>query len=474
MMKPQRTPRTIKILSPIFMVLFSGFVLHQWTLPTEGRSKKTILKSQQLVPDSLLKWPEINAQYAVFVDKAAQKVLVYHVDNLVTPVKVYPCSTGENGGAKSKQNDKRTPEGVYFFTNRFLENELSPIYGVRAFPLDYPNPMDKKEGRGGYGIWFHGLDKPLKPNDTNGCVALNNADIEDMSRYIKLYDTPVIINSETRLVHPDDLKKASKDLEDFIESWRRSWESKQIKKYMSHYSNRFSSKGKGLNAWRKYKTRLAGQYKRIQVQIHNLRILRSNGFVLAKFNQTYTTENFRSVGVKRLYLVRNSRDWKILGEFFKDEKVKRAEAKKARLAALKKAPTKKKPLKKPSAERPDISSLKKIKNFIYFWRDAWQKKNLEAYMSCYDRGFKSRKMDRRAWRRHRARLNKKYDAMKVEISDMLIVQDSAGSARVSFKQDYQADEYRDFGLKKMRLIRRGDNWKIEEETWEPLKKRADG
>ena len=79
----------------------------------------------KLLPGSLLKWSSHGADYAVLVDKSAQKVFVYHREDVSRPVKVYKCSTGENSGPKSRRNDRKTPEGVYFYTKSYVKRELS-------------------------------------------------------------------------------------------------------------------------------------------------------------------------------------------------------------------------------------------------------------------------------------------------------------------------------------------------------------
>ncbi|UCB49785.1 MAG: hypothetical protein JSW56_02505, partial [Deltaproteobacteria bacterium] len=80
----------------------------------------------------------------------------------------------------------------------------------------------------------------------------------------------------------------------------------------------------------------------------------------------------------------------------------------------------------------------------------------------------SRGMDLEAWKEHRQRLNERYHSVKVEVMDMSIVQVSKWTAKVTFKQNYQADEYQDFGLKNLLLVKRGEHWKIKEEEWHQL------
>jgi len=409
-----------------------------------GRVKKPISKPR-LVPASIIRWSENNSPYAVLVDKSAQKVFVYHRDNSLSPSKIYRCSTGENKGPKSKQNDRKTPEGIYFFINSYVKENLSPIYGARAFPLDYPNPIDKKEGREGYGIWFHGTNKPLKPRDTNGCIVLDNQNIDQLADYIKLHDTPVIISSRIEMVPPEELKKEKKELEIIIEEWRKAWESKEIERYMSFYSRQFTAQGKDWEMWRRYKSRLADQYKKIRVEINNLQLLRNDHLILARFNQQYKTEVFNSGGEKRLFLRKNSDEWKIVGEFFEG-------ADKIQIAATRRA----------------VSKTEEIKRFIELWRKAWEKKDLKTYIACYDTQFRSRGMGLKSWKRHREELNRKYRYLKIRVSNLEVEQVSYRTASITFKQNYRADTYKDVGFKEISLIKKGKHWKIKKEEWLPL------
>ena len=428
-------------------MILIAFLFFQWTNPAfADRGGKTTEK-RRLVPAPLLKWQENGSPYAVLVEKSTQKVFLYHRDDLFTPFRVYKASTGENDGPKSRINDRKTPEGIYFFTSTFSAKDLSPIYGTRALPIDYPNPLDKREGRGGYGIWFHGSDKPLKPKDSNGCVALDNHNIDELDSYIKLYDTPIIISEKIEMIDPEKQKKDARELEQIVESWRKAWEEKKIEGYISFYGSKFSSNGKNRQQWKKYKARLARKYKKIRVENDNLELYRNDGIVLAKFTQKYSTAGFESRGEKRLYLRQNSDEWKITGEFFKQAEEKQVASKKV------------------AVKRPRLYNIKDIKNFIYSWKKAWEQKDIKVYISHYDAKFRSRGMGLGAWEKHRERLNNKFGSLKIEISDLKIVRNANRTAEVSFNQSYRADEYHDQGLKKILLIKKGKHWKIKKEEW---------
>lgn len=419
-----------------------------------GRVVKRPVEPPNLIPACLLKWPEPASPHAVLVDKSAQKVYVYHRDNPFEPIKNYPCSTGENDGPKTKQNDRKTPEGIYFFTQAYEQKDLAPIYGVRALPIDYPNPLDIKEGRAGYGIWFHGTNKPLKPRDSNGCIVLENQHMEELTSYIQLMETPVIINTTIEMVPPEKREKDAREIQQLIEDWRSAWEGKDMEKYISFYSSQFSSGGMDREAWKRYKSRLANQYGRISVETQNLGILKNGELVMARFEQRYGTKGFHSEGVKRLYLRQNSTQWKIVEESFREGLEKRAAIDGSVL------------------EKTKPTALDEIRIFLHQWRAAWQEKDLKAYMACYDRAFQSRGMDLKAWENHRDDLNRHYRSVKVEIHDLKIFSRSDQSAGVRFTQHYRADNYRDDGLKEMDLIKKGRDWKILKEEWQPLPQKA--
>ena len=405
-----------------------------------------------LVPDSLLYFSYQNPGYLLLVEKSTQKAYLYQICNVDYPLKVYACSTGENRGPKCVKNDRKTPEGIYFITNSFKEQELSSVYGVRAFPIDYPNPLDRILGRKGYGIWIHGTNQPLKPRDTNGCIVFSNKDILELSRYISGRHTPIIITQKINFIERKGLQKEGSELKKFIMEWLETWKEGQIDRYMSFYRKDFDAQGKNWRQWRAHKRRLSRKYRTVDIKIDNLQILRENGIVLAKFDQTYSASGFFSNGVKRLYLQKKSPEWKITNEFFKKGK-----------DLAHKAPAK--------VQRE--KGLLAITRLISNWQRAWQEKDLQSYMAMYSRDFFSLGLDRDGWKRHKSEINKRYSRISVEISNLHIRLLSFERATARFDQEYRSDKYHDKGKKTIQLVKRNGRWKIKTETWAPSsRKRA--
>ena len=130
--------------------------------------------------------------HLILVEKALQKLHLYCYDGRYQLIKSYDCSTGEQPGKKQKENDEKTPEGIYFNVTSYRDSKVT-LFGDRAFGLSYPDIFDSLEGNCGNGIFIHGSNQTIKPFSTNGCVVLSTQDLADLDRRAPLKKTPVII-----------------------------------------------------------------------------------------------------------------------------------------------------------------------------------------------------------------------------------------------------------------------------------------
>lgn len=163
-------------------------------------------------------------EHAILVEKQTQRFYVYQDDpesSQFIRVLETNCSTGEAFGPKEVEGDKKTPEGIYFLIDEHEDRDLTPIYGSRAFPTDYPHLLDRQQGKTGYAIWIHGTDKPLKPMDSNGCIALENRDVTRLSDYVTRFVTPVIIQETIQHASPDVLAAWKTAVTRFVDKWVR-------------------------------------------------------------------------------------------------------------------------------------------------------------------------------------------------------------------------------------------------------------
>jgi len=268
-----------------------------------------IARAERLYPVALMNWMVEGSFYALIADKSQQCLSVWRIkDGEPSMVESFRCSTGENGGDKWVRGDMRTPEGVYFFCSVIDGRTLPSKYGLWAFTTDYPNFVDRRRGKNGDGIWLHGRDKPLGDRpDSNGCIALENQDLLRVSRYIRLQSTPLIVVDEVRMAPRSVIMDQERGLRDFIERWRQTWESRDLDKYMAHYSPNFQSCWLDFKGWKEKKRKLNERYKNIRVKLGSAYLYRQDGLVTVIFTQSYNSDGYQSTGIKVLYITHEPR-----------------------------------------------------------------------------------------------------------------------------------------------------------------------
>ncbi len=261
------------------------------------------------------------------VDKARSRLFLFErgEDGRLHRVADDYVVTGRSGGDKRAEGDGRTPNGVYRFVKRLSGRQLEARYGPVAFPIDYPNALDRLHRKDGHGIWMHGypLGKERRPpQDTLGCFALPNDRLRALAGHVRLHHSWVIVGENLRF--GDDAARAAlaESAAAAIESWRRDWSSLDTEAYLSHYHERFRSGRRDLAAWKRYKRRINAAKHFIEVGISNLTLVHDPNrwpegeIVVAEFDQRYRSDNYADESRKRLYLARSAPDapWRILIE----------------------------------------------------------------------------------------------------------------------------------------------------------------
>ena len=258
--------------------------------------------------------------YAMLVNKSDQTLYLYHGSkDGPSVVKEYRCTTGRNNGTKQSEGDLRTPNGIYFFTSIREDKQLPARYGVRALVMDYPNVFDKVEQKTGYGIWLHAVeddDRVKQSFDTEGCVVVTNGDIMELSKYIDLGSTPIIVDDSLKVVGSDRIETERDRVRKFVNDWVENWRNKDIDNYMSMYDERFFGYGRSKQQQARYKKAVFAAHRIKSIDISNIRIYKYNDYLVTVFYQDYQASNLRSRGMKRLYLTRNGDGFTILNERF--------------------------------------------------------------------------------------------------------------------------------------------------------------
>ncbi len=142
--------------------------------------------------------PEGERATRILIEKAERRLWLYRGDLLL---KSYEVALGGNPiGTKERQGDRRTPEGRYTID---FKNDASRFH--LSLRISYPDDADRARAAAarvppGGDIFVHGLPNGLgKLGDahrardwTDGCIAVTNAEIEEIWSLVAI-GTPIEI-----------------------------------------------------------------------------------------------------------------------------------------------------------------------------------------------------------------------------------------------------------------------------------------
>ena len=264
-------------------------------------------------------------EYALIGEKATKLLHLFKFqDEHFVLVKSYSCIIGANGDDKKKAGDFATPKGSYFTLRYTSGNALPEIYGEGAFILNYPNFLDRKSSKNGTGIWVHGHvpGKVIGMGDllnTKGCIAASNDNIKELKDLLKPSGTHVSIVDRIAFVKETSQKESLQEVRNFMEGWRRAWESGDTAKYLAYYSKDFiNSEGMNYDAFKRHKERVNSGKKFIRVNTDQMAIFfpqeREGQVAVVRFIQKYRSNNFESSSKKLFYIKKGRGGWIIFGE----------------------------------------------------------------------------------------------------------------------------------------------------------------
>jgi murein L,D-transpeptidase YafK len=274
--------------------------------------------------------PKIFAQlnekdkYLFYVDAVNSRLYLYeNINGKLTYKDDYYVSIGKNGFGKQYEGDKKTPIGVYF-TGKKIKESLSDFYGDAAYPLSYPNEIDRKNKRNGSGIWLHGTPKTTynrPPLASDGCIVLSNPDLMKLSSFLDTNKIPVIISFRSL----KDLESANKNLTEkklslvnTIETWRKNWEDQDTDNYLKFYSKNFFSEKDNFDTWAERKKLIQSQKAKVSIEPSEISFFdypnTEDEIVLVDFIQDYKSPKIINKMNKRQYWINENNEWRIMYE----------------------------------------------------------------------------------------------------------------------------------------------------------------
>jgi len=294
---------------------------NSYQVPEEGVDPKSLWGFSELDPKGEKLEALLAGHFAVVIfNKSANRLyLARYNGEKIELLKSYHALYGKLPGDKHIEGDLRTPEGVYYFNSFAKYPQISKKLGEMAIGLNYPNPIDKLDGKTGYDILLHATfeDGRLQRNfDSEGCVVTQNKNVEEISHFVQLGVTPMLIYGALKPEHLEPQK--FEGLPSFFNKWVAAWNDKNLESYMESYSqNRFvAPDGKKWSDWKTYKGFLNRRYKWINVKARDVRYFIHPKYTMVLFKQDYRSDKYHSVGTKFLYVENKNGKYQIVSEDF--------------------------------------------------------------------------------------------------------------------------------------------------------------
>lgn len=254
-------------------------------------------------------------KYAMLADAERARLYVF-ANNNGEPrlVEDFYMTIGRKGAEKRTEGDKKTPTGVYFIAQRLPAAQLTDFYGAGAFPINYPNEWDRKQGNTGHGIWLHGVPSDTysrPPRSSDGCVVVSNPDLIALSKYIQPGITPLIIATRTEWLERNVWAAQRKSILDQLDTWKGDWESLDADLYFGHYSTRFLADAGAQ--WKEGKRRniTTKEWIRVGMTDMSVYLYPAGSLAVVSYTQNYKSDKFGDITQKRIYLQPERGQWRI-------------------------------------------------------------------------------------------------------------------------------------------------------------------
>lgn len=279
-------------------------------------------QGQAVVPAGVWALPS-STRYLLWVELSAGRLNV--MENLgdggLVVRRRIPVSIGKRGIGKQEEGDQKTPIGIYQVQDLLADDSIDDFYGTGAYPLSYPNALDRLQGHTGHGIWLHGLPKeaPERPFlASEGCVIVDNDSLLSLAKEIDAGDTVIMLSAKPIQWAPQyEQQLQARSLQQAMAGWEAAWESRNDNDYLAYYADDFSDLERNKVEWSEYKQQVNAGKTFIDVDISEVSMLKEpaqHDVVRVVFQQRYRSDNFEWEGRKQQLWRKDARGWQIIYE----------------------------------------------------------------------------------------------------------------------------------------------------------------
>jgi len=368
----------------------------------------------------------------VFLDKSQSLVDILSIENnRFKIIRSFDISPLKNLEKKNLAKEEGTPEGIYFINDEILLNDFNQPEKKVALVLNYPNAADKYNKRTGTDIWIQ--SKTSNQEENLSCFYLEESNFIELSKYIKVNKTPVIIiKNETS---KSKIFKKALEWKEFLEQWKSTFSSKML----VDHSKLYIANNDQLNFdyANKINYILNSENPIYEFNLDNIIVLQSDEECRISFRFHFNSDSFQLDKQFSLGLLPVENEWKIFSENANYN------------------PTIK------------LTDNEIIKNLVFQWKDTWETKNFNKFISLYSQNFSDDDRNYRQFSTSKQNAFQNLGEIKVSIKDIKI-EELSNQYKVTFTQDYWTENYQDIGLKTLIFEKNNMNFLIVYESWSEI------
>lgn len=331
-----------------------------------------------------------------------------------------------------------------------------------------------------------------KKQVSKGCVVLKNEDINYL-KSINFINTPVVIAEKLHFTDELNYNTEKSFWLNFLNEFYESWKNNDINRLSKLIHVRFKdSNHKSYSEYIQRKKMLMEKYPQKTITFENIKIFKENeSEVVFDFDQYYSAPNITTYGTKRLYLIKEANDFKIIAEEYIPKAIPERFKHMTKLETTKEAKptdntskdekpttpvvkTDNEPIKqvKNQASAPkenNINIEKTINDFVEEWRLSWESKDINKYIDFYSTNFRSGSLDYEGWKNDKGGKFERIKNISVEVSNIKIKHLKNGDFEVTFVQKYKTETMNNKGVKTLTIRIENGKPKIVGESWRPLR-----
>jgi murein L,D-transpeptidase YafK len=439
---------------------------------------------KDLIPNVLLQMSD-EQRYALVMDAKRARIFLYeNIAGIPTLVNDYYVSQGKLGIGKFKEGDQRTPLGVYFITTRLPGAKLPDFYGPGALPLNYPNEWDKLNGRGGSGIWLHGVPQhnySRAPLASDGCVVLSNQDFLALAATVDIAKTPVIISDGIAFITRANWITEKQTARKMLDAWRADFATGNPNTLARHYSKTFKTgQNEGLANWLQKQAQGIASTPDAGIKLREVSQFKYPGreeIMVSSFTQDINTSRGLSSFRYKQYWGKESGQWRIVfeennliagnrldAEVTKSQQVStQVSATKTSQLRVETAPTQINKVEKTSNAKAANLTHNEVLKAVEQWVKVWSQKNTKAYLAHYAKDFQTPNGEsRKSWMEERRSRIEGKGKITVQLDKPTVTVDG-NTATVKFRQNYQSGALVASSRKTLLMVKQDGRWLIKQE-----------